>query len=66
MELLERQGITSFFPVQCQVIPHLLGSNNQPILSTYNGDLCVSAPTGSGKTLSYAIPIVEVRQFRKI
>lgn len=29
-------------------------------------DLCVSAPTGSGKTLSYVIPIVEVRERSKI
>jgi hypothetical protein len=25
------------------------------------GDICVCAPTGSGKTLSYAVPIVNVR-----
>ena len=32
--------------------------------SVHPGDLCVSAPTGSGKTLGYVIPLVEMLRFR--
>ena len=53
---LIQNGIHSFFPVQCDVIPRLLRSNSS--LCIEPTDLCVSAPTGSGKTLSYAIPII--------
>ena len=53
--LLE-DGITSFFPVQSDVIPILLMQNSQQCIEPQ--DICVSAPTGSGKTLSYALPIV--------
>lgn len=53
---LIRNDIHSFFPVQCDVIPRLLSSNSS--LCIEPTDLCVSAPTGSGKTLSYAIPII--------
>lgn len=33
---------------------------------SHPGDLCVSAPTGSGKTMAYAIPIVEVLSKRVV
>ena len=59
MNLLECQGIISFFPVQCTLIPHLL--RNRHMKTFHPGDVCVSAPTGSGKTFAYAIPIIEVR-----
>jgi ATP-dependent RNA helicase DDX51/DBP6 len=28
---------------------------------TWLRDACISAPTGSGKTLSYVLPIIQVR-----
>ena len=63
---LAKLGITHWFAVQTAVIPALL---SHPLsFSLYPSpplpDLCVSAPTGSGKTLSYAVPIVEVLQHR--
>ena len=49
-------GVESFFPVQVDVIPKLLQQNANQCIEPQ--DICVSAPTGSGKTLSYAVPIV--------
>jgi ATP-dependent RNA helicase DDX51/DBP6 len=54
---LEKAGIEEFFPVQKAVIPLLLFSNVYSCVIPH--DVCVSAPTGSGKTLSYAIPIIQ-------
>ena len=42
--------LESLFPVQQQVIPLLLSSS--PTQAIYPNDLCVLAPTGSGKTLT--------------
>jgi superfamily II DNA/RNA helicase len=60
MKILGNQGIISFFPVQCTLIPYLL--RNRRMTTSYPGDVCVNAPTGSGKTLAYAIPIIEVSE----
>lgn len=54
--VLVSQGLTSLFPVQSAVL-----------CSSYlKRDLCVAAPTGSGKTLGYALPIVQSLCERKI
>jgi ATP-dependent RNA helicase DDX51/DBP6 len=45
--------------VQTAVLPLLL-----PGRENYRGDVCVSAPTGSGKTLSYVLPMIESMQNR--
>jgi superfamily II DNA/RNA helicase len=45
--------------VQAQVIPWLLAAHSKPT-HYWPHDICVSAPTGSGKTLSFVIPIVQV------
>ena len=45
------------FAVQAAILPLLLKSISQPNVSSYH-DVLVSAPTGSGKTLSYILPIV--------
>lgn len=49
---LDRRGLTVPTEVQLQVIPKIRNERGT--------DLCVNAPTGSGKTLSYALPMVEV------
>jgi ATP-dependent RNA helicase DDX51/DBP6 len=56
LENLAGAGIQQFFPVQRDVIPILLAQNAAHCIEPQ--DICVSAPTGSGKTLSYAVPIV--------
>ncbi|KAL6230926.1 hypothetical protein BDW75DRAFT_221417 [Aspergillus navahoensis] len=53
LRVLEDSGYKEAFAVQAAVIPLLLkGPKN------HTGDLCVSAATGSGKTLSYVLPLV--------
>ncbi|KAB8074236.1 P-loop containing nucleoside triphosphate hydrolase protein [Aspergillus leporis] len=53
LRILEDNGYKDAFAVQSTVIPLLLqGPKNHP------GDLCISAATGSGKTLSYVLPLV--------
>ncbi|XP_062445996.1 ATP-dependent RNA helicase DDX51 isoform X2 [Rhea pennata] len=64
LKKLQKNGIESFFPVQAEVIPAILQSASNGYLMGQGGyrpkDICVSAPTGSGKTLSFVIPIVQV------
>jgi len=55
VDKLTKEKVTHFFPVQRQVIPHLLEFSPRYRPS----DLCVSAPTGSGKTLAFVLPIVQ-------
>ncbi|KAL4869819.1 P-loop containing nucleoside triphosphate hydrolase protein [Aspergillus spectabilis] len=53
LRVLEDNGYKEAFAVQSAVIPLLLkGPQN------HSGDICVSAATGSGKTLSYVLPLV--------
>ncbi|OAE27610.1 hypothetical protein AXG93_2520s1060 [Marchantia polymorpha subsp. ruderalis] len=58
--MLSKAGIQSLFPVQMAVWHETVG----PGLS--ERDVCVSSPTGSGKTLSYALPIVQKLSSRVI
>jgi superfamily II DNA/RNA helicase len=53
---LSSNNIHSFFPVQEMIFPLLFGMQEGECV--FKRDICVSAPTGSGKTLSYAIPII--------
>ena len=54
---LAAKGYTDAFAVQAALVPRLLP---HPYLThPPPNDLCVSAPTGSGKTLGYMLPIIE-------
>ncbi|KAL4954866.1 P-loop containing nucleoside triphosphate hydrolase protein [Aspergillus filifer] len=53
LRVLEDNGYKDAFAVQSAVIPLLLKG-----AKSHSGDLCVSAATGSGKTLSYVLPLV--------
>lgn len=53
LRVLEDHGYKEAFAVQSTVIPLLLQG-----LRRHPGDLCISAATGSGKTLSYVLPLV--------
>lgn len=54
---LEKLGFANTFPVQSALLPLLLPDDRLPP-STPRSDLLVSAATGSGKTLSYLLPIL--------
>ena len=51
---LEKKGYSEAFAIQLAVLPLLLPGPEQD-----SGDVCISASTGSGKTLSYVLPMVE-------
>ena len=53
LRILEAQGYKEAFAVQSTVIPLLLSGQKG-----HSGDLCILAATGSGKTLSYVLPLV--------
>jgi ATP-dependent RNA helicase RhlE len=47
---LKKQGITTPFPIQSKVIPDVLGGH----------DVLAQSPTGSGKTIAFVAPIVDL------
>lgn len=53
LRILQDRGYQEAFAVQSTVIPLLLSGPKE-----HSGDLCISAATGSGKTLSYVLPLV--------
>lgn len=55
---LEKMSIKSLFPVQKICTDLILKRFQNPQYSPYDCDLCVSAPTGSGKSLAYLLPII--------
>lgn len=59
-EALRNNGIEALFPVQVAVWNETVGPGS------CERDLCVCSPTGSGKTLSYALPIVQKLSTRVI
>src|SRR4051812_47861301 len=53
---LDSLSIKTLFPVQRAVIPATLAMHSSMIA----GDLLVGSPTGSGKSLAYVVPMVEL------
>ncbi|CAN6456646.1 unnamed protein product [Victoria cruziana] len=60
VEALQNMGIKSLFPVQVAVWQETIGPGG------WGRDLCINSPTGSGKTLGYALPIVQMLSTRKL
>ncbi|ORY79566.1 P-loop containing nucleoside triphosphate hydrolase protein, partial [Protomyces lactucae-debilis] len=61
-ENLAKHGFTDAFAVQAALLPVLLERQ----LPEDRQDVLVSAPTGSGKTITYALPILQVLHTRRI
>ncbi|XP_041975255.1 probable ATP-dependent RNA helicase Dbp73D [Aricia agestis] len=57
--MLKSEGVTHLFPVQEKVIPFILQEHKHPE-PLFPHDICVSAPTGSGKTLCFVLPIIQI------
>ncbi|CAG5950323.1 unnamed protein product [Menidia menidia] len=70
LKKLQNNGIHHFFPVQAEVIPAILEGARHGLLIGEGGyrprDICVSAPTGSGKTLSFVLPVIQVLMGRVV
>ena len=56
--LIHDLSIQHLFPVQSQVIPYLIEQHRSHSPVPF-ADICVSSPTGSGKTLTYVLPLVQ-------
>jgi len=64
---LKRDGYDTFFPIQSLVIPDVIASERHSHIRAR--DVCVAAPTGSGKTLSFVLPVLNAlakRQVRRL
>lgn len=59
LKKLARHGYTEALAVQSALLPML-----QPGYRQHLGDICVSARTGSGKTMAYLLPIAEALKDR--
>lgn len=63
---LREAGVEEFFAVQSVLLPELLKLELVPGSNEFLHDYLISAPTGSGKTLSYAIPLVQMLSHRVV
>lgn len=58
IDKLRSNGIEQLFPVQKIIIPLLLNQLNSLNLSRPH-DVCICSPTGSGKTFTFCLPILQ-------
>ncbi|EAN33618.2 DEAD/DEAH box helicase family protein [Theileria parva strain Muguga] len=56
--VIKEKRIKRFFPVQEKSIPLLLNNTYRDKYSVLSCDFIITAPTGQGKTLSYALPLL--------
>lgn len=64
IENLKRDGYKQFFPIQSLVIPDVIASERHSHIRAR--DVCVSAPTGSGKTLGFVLPVLNALSKRQV
>ncbi|CAF0801522.1 unnamed protein product [Didymodactylos carnosus] len=61
--LVNDLSIRRLFPVQKQLIPYII-KQSKTITCVPPSDICVSSPTGTGKTLTYVIPLLQCIRHR--
>lgn len=64
LDNLQQDEYTNFFPIQALTIPDIIASERHHHIR--NRDICVSAPTGSGKTLSFVLPVLNSLYTRRV
>ncbi|KAG7360673.1 DEAD/DEAH box helicase domain protein [Nitzschia inconspicua] len=65
LQNLQRDGYDHFFPIQALVIPDVIvAERHMGTLQTR--DVCCAAPTGSGKTLSFVLPVLNALAHRNV
>jgi ATP-dependent RNA helicase DDX51/DBP6 len=65
LERLRKNGVTHMFPIQLRVIPDILTAERKHHMMSRR-DICVSAPTGSGKTLVFVIGVLQALMRRRV
>lgn len=63
IEACKKNNFGKLFPVQKHVVPSILSSFKNHVFVRPR-DVCVSSPTGSGKTMAFALPIVQALMSR--
>uniref|UniRef100_A0A3B0MFW6 ATP-dependent RNA helicase n=1 Tax=Theileria annulata TaxID=5874 RepID=A0A3B0MFW6_THEAN len=58
MNVIREKKINQFFPVQEKSIPLLINNTYRDKYSVLSCDFIITAPTGQGKTLCYALPLI--------
>ncbi|CAN0244615.1 unnamed protein product, partial [Discosporangium mesarthrocarpum] len=61
---LREEGIEHFFPIQVRVVPDIVATERHSHVQSR--DICVSAPTGSGKTLVYVLGVLQALMRRRV
>ncbi|XP_014238443.1 probable ATP-dependent RNA helicase Dbp73D [Trichogramma pretiosum] len=57
---LKNDGFDKLFPIQATALKWLLDTHQHYRQGMRPRDTCISMPTGSGKTLSYVLPIIQI------
>ncbi|CAB1116568.1 unnamed protein product [Ectocarpus sp. CCAP 1310/34] len=63
-EILRREGVKHFFPIQVRVVPDIVATERHSHVQSR--DICVSAPTGSGKTLVFVLGVLQALIRRRV
>ncbi|CAM9790880.1 unnamed protein product [Scytosiphon promiscuus] len=63
-ETLREEGVKHFFPIQVRVVPDIVATERHSHVQSR--DICVSAPTGSGKTLVFVLGVLQALIRRRV
>lgn len=63
-QTLREEGVKHFFPIQVRVVPDIVATERHSHVQSR--DMCVSAPTGSGKTLVFVLGVLQALVRRRV